>query len=187
MVCKILFRWTRQSLSQGCLVVQLKLDQLVIDVIDHRAQAVNTHGKKFCCPFMMDVAAVVQHAHFYNHGRIDRRDIGVAVFPIPVLRQTQSSQFSLTDFRIIPTFCMSCCYWIIMSIHSPNKTSLLSKEGGGVVDTPFIFMQFCVAHSILTIHHYPHVNEGSKRLRPGESTKGRGAPVEDNKYPSSSN
>ena len=75
---RILFRWTRQSLSIGCLVVQLKLDQLVIDVVDHRAQTLSTHGKKFCCPFMMDVAVAVHHAKFY-HGRFDRRDIGVAV------------------------------------------------------------------------------------------------------------
>ena len=61
-------------------LVQLKLDQLVIDVVDHRAQTVNTHGKKFWCPFMMGVAVAVHHAQFfYCHGRIDRRDIGVAV------------------------------------------------------------------------------------------------------------
>ena len=28
---------------------------------------------------------------------------------------------------------------------------------------------FCVGHSILSIHHYPHVIEGAKQLRPGES------------------
>ena len=76
------------------LVVQLKLDQLVIDVVDHRAQTMNTHGKKFSCPSMMDVAVAVHHAKFY-HGHIDRKDIGVAVLrtTIPALRQTQSPQF----------------------------------------------------------------------------------------------
>ena len=34
-------------LSNGCLVVQLKLAQLVINVVDRRAQTVNTHGKKY--------------------------------------------------------------------------------------------------------------------------------------------
>ena len=47
---RILFRWTRQSLSIGCLVVQLKLDQLVIDVVDHPAQTVSTHEKSSVVP-----------------------------------------------------------------------------------------------------------------------------------------
>ena len=113
------------SLSIGCLVVQLKLDQLVIDVVDHRAQTLSTHGKKFCCPFMMDVAVAVHHAKFY-HGRFDRRDIGVAVLrtTIPVLRQTQSPRFSLSDFLMLHACCMSCCYWMVMSIQSkPHSTS----------------------------------------------------------------
>ena len=121
----ILFRWTRQSLSIGCLVVQLKLDQLVIDVVDHRAQTMSTHGKRFSCPFMMDVAVAVHHAKFY-HGCSDRRDIGVAVLrtTIPVLRQTQSPQFSLSDFLMLHACCTSCCYWMVMSIQSkPHSTS----------------------------------------------------------------
>ena len=125
----ILFRWTRQSLSIGCLVVQLKLDQLVIDVVDHRAQTMSTHGKKFSCPFMMDVAVAVHHAKFY-HGRFDRRDIGVAVLrtTIPVLRQTQSPQLSLSDFLMPHACCRSCCYWMVMSTQSkPHSTSF---QGG---------------------------------------------------------
>ena len=109
----------------GCLVVQLKLDQLVIDVVDHRAQTLSTHGKKFCCPFMMDVAVAVLHAKFY-HGHIDRRNIGVAVLrtTIPVLRQTQSPQFSLSAFLMLHACCTSCCYWMVMSIQSkPHSTS----------------------------------------------------------------
>ena len=39
-----------------------------------------------------------------------------------------------------------------------------------------------VRHSILSIPHYPHVKEGAQRLRPGESTKARGASVEE-KHP----
>ena len=67
--------------------IQLKLDQLVIDIVNHRAQTVSTHGKTFCCPSMKDVAVAVHHAQFY-HGRFDRRNIGVAVLrtTIPVLR-----------------------------------------------------------------------------------------------------
>ena len=127
-VYRILFRWTRQSLSIGCLVVQLKLDQLVIDVVDHPAQPVSTHGKKFCCPFTMDVAVAVHHAKFY-HGRFDRRDIGVAVLRtiIPALRQTQSPQFSLSDFLILHACCTSCCYWMVMSIQSKQHSTSFQR------------------------------------------------------------
>ena len=131
---RILFRWTLQSLSIGCLVVQLKLNQLVIDVVDHREQTVSTHGKKFCCPFMMDVAVAVRHAKFY-HGHIDRRDIGVAVLrtTIPALRQTQSPLFSLLDFLMLHACCMSCCYWMVLSTQSkPHSTSF--QGGGGVAN-----------------------------------------------------
>ena len=71
---------------------------------------------------------------------------------------------------------------MMMPVHSPNHTPLF-KGGEGVVNAQFIFLHFCVGHSILSIHHYPHVNEGAKRLRPGESTKARGAPVENNNTP----
>ena len=93
------------------------------------AQIVSTHGKKFCCPFTMDVAVAVHHAKFY-HGRFDRRDIGVAVLrtTIPVLRQTQSPQFSSSDFLMLHACCMSCCYWMVMSTQSkPHSTSF---QGG---------------------------------------------------------
>ena len=65
------------------------------------------------------------HAKFY-HGCSDRRDIGVAVLrtTIPVLRQTQSPQFSLSDFLMLHACCTSCCYWMVMSIQSkPHSTS----------------------------------------------------------------
>ena len=77
-------------------MVQLKFDQLITDVVDHRAQTVNTHGKKFCCPFMMDLAVAVHHAQSLQyHDRIDQNDIGVAVLrtTIGFLRQTQFPQF----------------------------------------------------------------------------------------------
>ena len=67
----------------------------------------------------------VHHAKFY-HGHIDRRDIGVAVLrtTIPVLRQTLSPQFSLSDFLMLHACCTSCCYWMVMSIQSkPHSTS----------------------------------------------------------------
>ena len=179
---RISFRWTRQSSSIGCLVVQLRLDQLVIDVVDHRAQTLSTHGKKFCCPFMMDVAVAVHHAKFYQ-GHIDRRDIGVAVLrtTIPVLRQTQSPRFSLSDFLMLQACCMSCCYWMVMSIQSkPHSTSF--QRGRRCRQRLIFRAAFYARHSILSIPHYPHVKEGAQRLRPGESTKARGASVED-KHP----
>ena len=138
--------WTRQSLSQGCLMVQLKFDQLITDVVDHRAQTVNTHGKKFCCPFEMDLAVAGHHAQSLQpHGRIDQNDIGVAVLrtTIGVLRQTQFPQF-LLGFLMIHACCMSCCDRIIMSIHTLNHTPLLFKGRGGVVHAKFILL-----HSIL--------------------------------------
>ena len=67
----------------------------------------------------------VYHAKFY-HGCSDRRDIGVAVLrtTLPVLRQTQSPQFSLSDFLMLHACCTSCCYWMVMSIQSkPHSTS----------------------------------------------------------------
>ena len=130
MVYRILFRWTSQSLSNGCIVVQPNLDRLDIDVVDHRAQIVNIHGKKFCYPFMMDVAVAAHRAQSsYYHGRIDRRDIGVAVLRtiITVLRQTQPQFSSLVDVLIFHAFCMSCCYRIMMPIHNPSYTQFLFK------------------------------------------------------------
>ena len=88
-------------------------------------------GKKFCCPFMMDVAVAVHHAQFvYHHGSTDQRETGVAVLRtiIPVLRQIQSPQFSLSNFRMIHTCYMSCCYRIITSTHISNHTT--SFQGG---------------------------------------------------------
>ena len=92
-VCRILFWQTHQSLSEACLVVQLKLDQLDIDVVDHRALLVSTHGKKCSYLFMTDVVVVVRHAQlrkpFYCHGHTDRRDIGVAARWITIQDRVQ--------------------------------------------------------------------------------------------------
>ena len=67
--------------------------------------------QKVLLSLMMDVAVAVHQAKFY-HGCFDRRDIGVAVLrtTIPVLRQTQSPQFSLSDFLMLHACCTSCCY-----------------------------------------------------------------------------
>ena len=46
----------RQSPQRCCLVVELKLEQLQIDVVYHRGHPVNTRGKKCFFPSMMDVA-----------------------------------------------------------------------------------------------------------------------------------
>ena len=82
MVCRILFCQTHQSSSEACLVVQLKLDQLDIDVVDQRARLVSTHGKKCSYLFMTDVVVVVHDAQlrkpFYCHDHTDQKDIGVA-------------------------------------------------------------------------------------------------------------
>ena len=42
----------------------------------------------------------------------------------------------------------------------PHSTSF--RGGGGVVNAPFVFLQFCCGHSILSIPHYPHVKKGAK-------------------------
>ena len=88
MVCRIFFWQTHQNRSEACLVVQLKLDQLDIDVVEHRALLVSTHGKKRSYLFMTDVVVVVNHAQlrktFYCHGHTDRRDIGVAARRITI-------------------------------------------------------------------------------------------------------
>ena len=179
---RILFRWTRQSLSIGCLVVQLKLDQLVIDVVDHPAQTVSTHGKRFCCPFMMDVAVAVHHAKFY-HGHIDRRDIGVAVLrtTIPVLRQTQSPQFSLSDFLMLHACCTSCCYWMVTSIQSkPHSTSFQRGRRCRqrlIFPAAFLCQAFNFVQSSLS-----SCERGCSTTKTRESTKARGASVED-KHP----
>ena len=106
--------------------------------------------QKILCPFMMDVAVAVHHAKFY-HGRFDRRDIGVAVLrtTIPVLRQTQSPQFSLSDFLMLHACCTSCCYWMVMSIQSkPHSTSF--QRGGKVSCCIFMSgIQFCPFLTIL--------------------------------------
>ena len=112
-------------------------DQLVGDVVDHRAKTVNTHYKKFWCPLMMDVAVAVYHAHFFfYHGITNQTDIGVAFLRtfIPVMSQTQSQFSSLLDVLMLHACCMPCCYRMIMSIHSPNHTPLSFNGGGGVVN-----------------------------------------------------
>ena len=51
------------------------------------------------------------------------RTKGVLRTTIPVLRQTQSPRFSLSDFLMLHACCMSCCYWMVMSIQSkPHST-----------------------------------------------------------------
>ena len=120
-------------------------DRLDIDVVDHRGLLVNSHVIKLCFRFVMDVAVAVHHAQSsYYHGRIDRRDIGVAVLQtiIRVLRQTQPQFSSLLDVLIFHAFCMSCCYRIMMPIHNPSNTPFLFKGGGGVVKAQLIVLQF---------------------------------------------
>ena len=76
--------------------------------------------------------------------------------------------------------CMSCCYWMMMSVHSPNHTPLF-EGGGGVVNEQFIFLHFCVGHSILSFQPLSScerrcqtikvrgVDQGpGSRLRPGK-------------------
>ena len=172
---RILFRWTHQSLSIGCLVVHLKLGQLVIDVVDHRAQTVSTHGKKFCCPSMMDVAVAVHHAQLY-HGRFDRRDIGVAVL------RTTNDYSSLETDPVSTVFFIgfpdaSCLLHVLLLLDGavyPVQTTLhFFSKGEEVSPTPNLyFCSFCVGHSILSIPHYPHVKEGATQLRPGEPSGG---------------
>ena len=109
----------------------------------------STHGKKFSCPFMMDVGVAVHHAKFY-HGCSDRRDIGVAVLrtTIPVLRQTQSPEFSLSDFLILQACCTSCCYLMVMSIQSkPHSTSF---QWGRRCPAAFLCQAFKFVHSSLS-------------------------------------
>ena len=88
------FWQTHQSSSGDCMVVQLKLDQLDMDVVDHRALLVSTQGKKCSYLFMTDVVVVVHHAQlrkpFYCHGHTDRRDIGVATRRITIQDRVQA-------------------------------------------------------------------------------------------------
>ena len=76
-------------------MVQIKLDQLDINVVDHRAFLVSTHGKKCSYPFMTDVVGVIHHDQlrkpFYRHGHTDRRDIGVAARRITIQDRSQDS------------------------------------------------------------------------------------------------
>ena len=67
----------------------------------------------------------------------------------------------------------------------PTDSEHSCQEVDFIADLSFCI--FCVVHSILSIHHYPHVIEGAKQLRPQEWIKARGAPVKDNNTPSSSN
>ena len=123
---------------------------------------------------MMEVAVAVHHVKFvYYHGLVDRRDTGVAVLrtTIAVLRQTQSPQFALSDFLMIHACCLSCCYRIKMSIRNSNHTPLPFKRKEVSATLNLSFCIFRVGHSIWSTPHYPHVKEGAKRLRTGESTK----------------
>ena len=93
-----------------------------------------THGKKFCCLSMMDVAVAIHHAQFvYYHGHIDRRDIGVPLLrttiPYPSLETDPVSTVFIMDIPMIHACCMPCCYWLMMSVHSPNHTPLYFKGG----------------------------------------------------------
>ena len=126
-------------------MVQPNLDRLDIDVVDHRGLLVNSRGIKFCFRFIADVAVAVHHARSsYYHGRIDRRDLSVAVLRtiITVLRQTQPQFSSLLDVLIFHALCMSCCYRIRMPIHSPSYTPFVFKGGGSVVKAQLIILQF---------------------------------------------
>ena len=73
----------------------------------------------------------------------------------------------------------SCLLHVLLLLDGavyPVQTTLHFFSRGEVSPTPNLyFCNFCGRHSILSISHYPHVKEGAKRLRPGESTKARGA------------
>ena len=115
-------------------------------MVDHRGLLVNSRGIKFCFRFIVDVAVAVHHVQSsYYHGRIDQRDLGVAVLQtiITGLRQTQPQFSSLLDVLIFHAFCMSCYYRIRMPIHSPSYTPFLFKGGGGVVKAQLILQFSC--------------------------------------------
>ena len=144
-VYRIIFRWTSQSLSNGCIVVQPNLHRLDIDVVDHRGLLMISPGIKFCFRFSLDVAVAVHCAQSsYYHDRIDRRDIGVAVprTIITDLRQTQSQFSFLLDVLILHAFCLSCCYRIMMPIQNPIYNPILFEGGGGVVKAQLVILQF---------------------------------------------
>ena len=109
-VCRILLRCTRQSLSPGCLVVQLKLDQLGIGVVDHGALLLNIHGKSCCCTFMMDIVAVVHQAQLQKpssyHGHIDRRDIDVAALRSTVPDRVRGPIYPRAFYGLGIIFCL---------------------------------------------------------------------------------
>ena len=114
-ICWIIYWQTHHSLSRGCLVVQLKLDQLDKDVVDLRPLLVSIHGEKCCYLFMMDEVAVVPHAQtrkrFYDHAHTDRRDIGVAALrtTIPVRVQTQFIlQYTCWAFNFVHSLLSLC-------------------------------------------------------------------------------
>ena len=164
-------------------MVQPTLDRLDIDVVDHRVLLVISRGIKFCFRFIADVAVAVHHAHSsYYHGRIDRRDLGVAVprTIISVLRQTQPQFSSLLDVLIFHAFCMSCCYRIRMPIHSPSYTPFLFKGEEVSSKLNLSFCNFFVGYSSLSIPGYPHMKKNDQRLRSGEFSKVRGVPWREN-------
>ena len=97
------------TLFPGGSVKTRPADQLDLDVVDHRALLVNTHGKQCCYPFMMDIVAVVHHAQpgksFYCHDHTDRRHIGV----------TALEQLSQIVFRTQFIFLHFTC-WALSSV-----------------------------------------------------------------------
>ena len=179
MAFRIIFRWTSQSLSNGCIVGQPNLDRLDIDVVDHRGLLVNIHGIKFCFRFIVDVAVHHAQSSCY-HGRTDRRDIVVAVLrtSIPGLRQTWYPYSSLLDFLIIHAFCMFCCYRIMMPIHNPSYTPFPFNGGGGVVKAQIIILQFlCRAFKFVYSSLSSHEKECST-IKPRGVDSGPGSPME---------
>ena len=91
-------------------MVQLKLDQLDLDVVDHRALLVSTHGKKCSDLFMTDVVVVVHHAQlwklFYCHGHTDRRDIRVAARRITIQDRVQDPTYRSAFWVLGIIFCL---------------------------------------------------------------------------------
>ena len=106
----------RQYLSHGCLVVQLKLGQLTIDVADHRAHRVSIHGKTCFCPFMMDVVVAVHHSQlqkpFDYHGQTDRRDKAMAALRTTVSDCVQEHPIDP------PVFSVGHCFSVSRRVHN---------------------------------------------------------------------
>ena len=166
----IIFRWTSQWLSNGCIVVQPNFDRLDIDVVDHRGLLVNSRGIKFSRSVLL-----LPWSHRPKGPRRGR--------PPNNYHSLETDPASVFFFIGCPD--ISCFLYVLLLSNKdahpqPELHSTSFQGGGGVVKAQLIILQFLCRTFKFVYSSLSSYEKNDQRLGPGEFSKVRGVPWRDN-------